>query len=60
MVLDQEAEHPSRWAAVASIAAKIGWSPATLHGWVMEGSVAKNYFGVVRALTLDALMLQEP
>lgn len=31
MVLDHAAEHPSRWAAVSSIAGKIGCSPATLH-----------------------------
>ncbi|TCU14176.1 hypothetical protein EV130_12713 [Rhizobium azibense] len=29
MVLDHEAEHPARWAAVSSIAAKIGFLPAT-------------------------------
>ena len=30
MVLDREAEHPSRWAAVSSIAAEIGCSPARI------------------------------
>jgi hypothetical protein len=30
MVLDHEAECPSWWAAIASIASKISWSPATL------------------------------
>ncbi|MCR9060743.1 MAG: IS3 family transposase [Rhodobacteraceae bacterium] len=39
MVLDHEAEHPSRWAAVSSIAAKIGCSPATLHEWVKKKDV---------------------
>ena len=34
MVLDHANEHPSRWAAVTSIAAKIGCSAATLHAWV--------------------------
>jgi transposase-like protein len=27
-------EHPSQWAAVESVAAKIGCSSQTLHGWV--------------------------
>ena len=39
MVLDHEAEHPSRWAAVSSIAAKTGCSPATLHEWVKKTEV---------------------
>jgi transposase-like protein len=34
MVLDHEGEHTSRWAAVTSIAAKIGCTAQTLHEWV--------------------------
>jgi transposase-like protein len=39
MVLDQEGEHPSRWATVVSIAAKIGCSPQTLNEWVKKAEV---------------------
>jgi transposase len=39
MVLDHEGEHPSRWAAVASIAAKIGCTAQTLHEWVKKAEV---------------------
>ena len=36
MVLDPEAEHASRWAAVVSIAAKIGCKSETLRLWVRQ------------------------
>jgi transposase-like protein len=39
MVSGHEAEHPSRWAAVSSIAAKIGCSAHTLHEWVKKAEV---------------------
>ena len=39
MVLDHQGEYSSRWAAVSSIAAKIGCSPATLYDWVKKSEV---------------------
>jgi transposase len=36
MVLDQTKEHASQWAAIESIAPKIGCVPQTLHGWVAQ------------------------
>ena len=39
LVLDQESEHPSRWAAITSIAAMIGCSGHTLLEWVKKAEV---------------------
>jgi transposase-like protein len=39
MVTEHEAEHPSRWAAVSSIAAKIGCSAHTQNEWVKKAAV---------------------
>ena len=34
MVLEHQGEHDSQWAAICSIAAKIGCTAETLRGWV--------------------------
>ena len=34
MVLDHQGEHCSQWAAISSIAAKIGCSGETLRNWI--------------------------
>jgi transposase len=39
MVLDHASDHPSRWAAVTSIATKIGCTPQTLHDWVKKAEI---------------------
>ncbi len=36
MVMEHGAEHASQWAAIVSIAAKIGCSAQTLHNWVTQ------------------------
>jgi transposase len=39
LVLDHEHEHPSRWAAIASVASKIGCTAQTLNEWTKKTEV---------------------
>jgi transposase-like protein len=39
LVLDHEHEHSSRWAAITSVAAKIGCTPQTLLEWIRKAEV---------------------
>lgn len=36
LVFESEAEHDSRWAAISSVASKIGCTPETLRKWVLQ------------------------
>ena len=50
MVREHEKEHDSQWAAIRSIAPKIGCSPETLRGWVRQ---AERDAGLRAGLTTD-------
>lgn len=39
MVLDHDGDHPSRWAAMVSIADKMGCTAQTLNEWVKKAEV---------------------
>ena len=59
MVLDHAGEHPSRWAAVTSIAAKIGCTPQTLHDWVKKAEVDSGQRAGVPTDTAERLKALE-
>ncbi len=50
MVFEHRSEHASQWAAIASIAAKIGCSAQTLSNWVSQ---AERDSGAKAGLTTD-------
>jgi transposase-like protein len=39
MVLDGTGQHPSQWAAIRSVASKIGCNPETLRSWIRKREV---------------------
>ncbi len=45
LVFDHEKEHRSRWAAVSSIAAKIGCTAQSLNEWVKQAEVDSGVRG---------------
>ena len=57
MVLDHQAEYPSRWAALTAVAAKIGCTPETLRLWVAkaEGKAQRTAAETDMAAKLKAL-----
>ncbi|EHR01404.1 Transposase [Bradyrhizobium sp. WSM471] len=59
MVLDHASKHPSRWAAVMSIAAKIGCTPQTLHDWVKKAEVDSGQRAGVPTDTAERLKALE-
>ncbi len=42
IVLDNQGQHGSRWAAMMSISAKIGCAPQTLDAWVKKAEVDRG------------------
>jgi transposase len=59
MVQDHAGEHPSRWAAVTSIAAKIGCTPQTLHDWVKKAEIDSGQRAGVPTDTAEKLKALE-
>ena len=57
MVLEHRSEHPSQWAAIESIAEKIGCVPQTLHTWVRQHEVDAGHREGV--LTADAQRIKD-
>ena len=59
LVLDHEHEHPSRWAAILSIAGKIGCTAQTLNEWVKKTEIDAGRRGGVPTETAAKLKALE-
>ncbi len=42
MVMEQQSKHNSQWAAIESIAEKVGCAPQTLHSWIKKRQIAST------------------
>src|SRR3954462_8435694 len=56
---EHASEHPARWAAGTSIAAKIGCTPQTLHDWVKKAEVDSGQRAGVPTDTAEKLKALE-
>src|SRR5271154_3999902 len=59
LVFEHEKDHPSRWAAVTSIAAKIGCTAQSLNEWVKKAEIASGVRGGVPAEIAERLKALE-
>jgi transposase-like protein len=59
MVLEHQGEHASRWAAVCSIAAKIGCTAQSLNEWVKKSEVDSGQRAGVPTEVADRLQALE-
>ncbi|GAB0115928.1 transposase [Acidisoma sp. C75] len=59
LVLEHEADHPSRWTAMVSIAEKIGCSAHTLNEWVKKAEVEAGKRAGVPSETAERLKALE-
>ena len=59
LVFEHEKDHPSRWAAVTSIAAKIGCTAQSLNEWVKKAEVDSGMRGGVPAEIAERLKALE-
>ena len=47
LVLEHQREHESQWAAIVSVAGKVGCTPETLRTWVRLSRVTNSGMGVM-------------
>lgn len=59
LLLEHEADHPSRWTAMVSIAEKIGCSAHTLNEWVKKAEVETGKRAGVPSETAERLKALE-